>query len=294
MNNVLRMLFVTLTTVSCFAGSSYGGTEELMNLVQSKDFWSTYKWSRPVKESKIYKATKWILRKTDNDDQNYYYDTDIILNSNKTQMTISVNKRSNMISDYQVTLGDANYNDYDELLRWCEREYGKADVYNENKTGPGDGIFKAYIKRKSFWITGGSVINLVLSADVTLKPLVVDLIFSNKKTMKIDRPSTTVICKNMTMTSTSNQPVQTKKMNDVIMILDENLGKVFDANLDPAGLSFTVTEKLFKIERKNEIGSLVYFIDRLTGKLEGEIISYDIHSIVSGECERIEPATRKF
>lgn len=285
MKNAYTMLIVALLVVS-FAGSSYGGTEQLMNLVQSKEFWSTYKWGRTVNESKLFKSAKWKLRKTDKDDQNYYYDTDITLASKPTQMTISINKGSNKISDYQVTLEDITYSDYTELLNWSEKQYGKPDIYNEHKIRAGEGIFIPYIVKRSSWIAGNSVINLAVTADLALKPLVVDLIVSDKRSVKLDKPSIILICRNMTMSSTPDQQLQVKKMNDVTMILDENTNKVFDANLDPTGLSFTVTDKYYKIERKSEIGSLVYNINLSNGKLDGRIISYDVPSIVSGECEK--------
>ncbi|MBT0664614.1 hypothetical protein KI809_09920 [Geobacter pelophilus] len=130
MKKLLRIAFVVMALFVFFCGTSYGGADELMKLVENRSFWSTYKWGT-LEESELYQLTKWSLRgMTKSGDYIFHkYITDENIPYFNTRMSIFVNSNNNQIISYDI-YPDFNEtttpDDYNRLVNWCNEKYGNA------------------------------------------------------------------------------------------------------------------------------------------------------------------------
>jgi hypothetical protein len=134
MKKLFGIVFVALTSLASVSVSQ-GGTYELTKLVESRDFWSTYKWGA-FEDSELYKSTNWKLRggasigdtKTRED-----YSTPIRLdNIYIEEMNMYVNYETKEVNSFGIyTYNKLNKDDYSKFVSWCNDKFG--DVSVENK-----------------------------------------------------------------------------------------------------------------------------------------------------------------
>ncbi len=299
MKNIYHTVIVSLIVVFSFSCSSYGGTDELMKLVQNKDFWSSYRWES-LGESALYKTTKWT--QTTADDRLRYYATDIKLNDNYNKLILSVDASNNVekfkiVTIYNTSSSDFPIISYDEILNWCITKYGGPHVSYDGTSLIGDE--SSFVNKTSSWIFNDTIIELdVVYGSITngLLPVVVNLSYGNKKSIKLKSQTSSVHCR---VIKFKDKPDNNISLDDMYFTIDEIKNEIRTINnhvtnyqLKTAGDTFD----LVKTDKTKDL-TLSLNINRLTGRLEGKSMSglaTQETLNITGVCDKYDPLKRKF
>lgn len=151
MKRIISVIVVVMANL-IFCSCSFAGINELVNLVESREFWSSYNWGN-FEESGLYKSTNWRLsgqsgigdkKLTDN------YNANLQLNNlNVTHMSMQVgypDKDVREFSIYSTLTQDNEY--YLRLVSWCDEKYGNDHV--ERKYFSGKEKYRHEVV-KSYW-----------------------------------------------------------------------------------------------------------------------------------------------
>jgi len=294
-NNVLRMVLVTLMVVSCFVCTSYGGTDELMKLVQSKDFWSTYKWGK-VDESKLYKSTTWKLLQKDDENIRYgNFEADITLDRFKTKMFISIDS-TNRLKEINIGIRDVISDDYESILKWCESNYGTNHKHDESthKISPSLSIFT----RSELWKLNDTFIQLdkVYKVENNATKLYVISLLYRENPVKTSSNYTYITCSNLMFSSSDKSFKQ--NMDNMTFVIDEKENVLRDQKFQITDYKLKVTDDVFSfyttLMDNGEKYTKSYSINRLTGNLVGTWGTESSKLILTGNCEKVDPIKKKF
>lgn len=160
--NMYLRCIVILMIVSCYFGTSYGGTEQLMKLFERKDFWESYNWGT-MEESELYQSTKWRSAGFTNSGNKrvlFHYVTTEKLSFFDSSLCMSVNSYDNLIASYQINpAADTTIDDYYKLVDWCDNKFGYTHTEYTNKYTLND---ITNITTTSYWILGNTIIRVIL------------------------------------------------------------------------------------------------------------------------------------
>lgn len=298
MRNICPGIIVSLIIVFCFAGTSYGGTNELMKLIQSKEFWSSYKWES-LEESALYKTAKWTQTTTDNNFK--YYATDMKINDNYTKLILSTDSANNIdrlrvFTIYNTSSSDFPVISYDEIVNWCIMKYGGPQV-----TYDGTSVIdseSSFTNKTLSWVFNDTVIELDVvygSTPNKLLPVVINLSYGNKRSIKIKQPAASIHCR---VIKFSDKFVNNITTDDLYFTIDEIKNEIRTINNHVTDYLLKASGDMVHLEKsdKSKGATLSLDINRLTGRLEGKSIAAALPEslTITGVCDRYDPFNRKF
>jgi hypothetical protein len=132
MNKVFTGMLLLALTIIATVTHSYAGADELAQLLESKVFWSTYKWGT-LEDSELYKAATWKLAggsSSENTQISDKYVTSINIPGLRSELiSMSVNTQTNKINSFDINLiNSSNNDDYAKLVTWCNGIFGDSSV----------------------------------------------------------------------------------------------------------------------------------------------------------------------
>src|SRR6266568_1805976 len=189
MNKILKIFFVMLTILTS-ATASNGATNELTKLLESRDFWSSYKWEN-FEDSELYKSTTWKLSGSQgigdtkiSDD----YSTPIrITNLYIEGMVMYVNTKTKEVNSFDMYAQNKSIDNYTKFVSWCNEKFG--DVRVENKTTR---TFGEYIENKitSSWSLENTIVRVETITNLSNGPksegFITTLSFSKKHRQQVN------------------------------------------------------------------------------------------------------------
>lgn len=297
MKNIRPGIIVNLIIIFYLASTSYGGTDEMMKLLQSKDFWSSYKWES-LDESALYKSTGWIQTTADKDFR--YYATDMKVNDNYNKLILSVDAYNNiaklrMFTIYNTSSADFPVMSYDEILNWCISKYGGPHVVYDGTSIIDDE--SSFVNKTLSWIFNDTIIELDVAYGSTpdsLVPVVVNLSYGNKKSIKLKPQTPNIHCRVIRF---SDKQASNVSLDDMYFTIDEIKNEIRTINNRVTNYLLKVAGDTFQLEKtdKAKNSTLLLNINRSTGRLEGKVTSGTQDSLnITGVCDRYDPFKRKF
>ncbi|KAB0668265.1 hypothetical protein F6V30_16530 [Oryzomonas sagensis] len=167
MNKLLGFLLVTLTILTS-ATASNGATSELTKLLESRDFWSTYKWET-FEDSELYKSAPWKsggwsgigdTKISDN------YTTPIsISNLSAEAMNMYVNTKTKEVNSFAIySINRVNTDDYTQYVSWCNEKFGDNRVENKRTE-----TFGEYVRNTttSSWTLENTVVRVSIENNLS-------------------------------------------------------------------------------------------------------------------------------
>lgn len=298
MNNILPRIIVSLIILFCFAGSSFAGTDELMKLVQSKEFWSSYKWES-LGESSLYKTTRWI--QTTADSSFKYYAADMKINDNYNKLILSVDAANNIdkfrvFTIYNTSSSDFPVMSYDEIMNWCIMKYGAPHVTYDGTSLIGEE--SSFVNKTLSWIFNDTIIELDAvygSIPDGFLPVVINLSFGNKKSIKLKAQTSSVHCR---VVKFNDKQMSSVSLDDMYFTIDEIKNEVRTINNRVTDYLLKAAGDTLQLEKTDKFvnSALSLNINRLTGRLEGKSVSGAAKDSlnITGVCDRYDPFKRKF
>lgn len=298
MNNIFPRFVIILLILSCFAVSSYAGTDELMKQLSSKEFWSSYKWES-LGESALYKTTRWT--QTTADSSFRYYAADMKINDNYNKLILSVDAANNidkfrMFTIYNTSSSDFPVISYDEILNWCIMKYGMPQVTYDGTSLIGDE--SSFVNKTLSWIFNDTIIELDAvygSIPDGFLPVVINLSYGNKKSIKLKSPTSSIHCR---VVKFNDREMNSVSLDDMYFTIDEIKNEVRTINNRVTDYLLKAAADTFSLEKTDKItdSATSLSINRLTGRLEGKSLSGAAKETlkITGVCDRYDPLKRKF
>lgn len=284
MKNVLKLVFISLLFVSGSVGDSYGSNDELMKLVRSNDFWSTYKWGN-LEESQLYKSADW--KSIDQlKDKKSYYQTKININDKNALMSISTNEIDDLIVTYHLLFDIPSMDNFDKISDWCHKYYGNHTDIDSFTRFDNNSV----ANKTSIWKVGNTRIELRIWYSLDNKRYIprMSLRYDNINQLSIKNTLTTSMCKNIEIKSDKS----TDKLSDILITTNKDFTNcLYDNNDYPQSFVLSSNNETLSLETYEwlDFPKYTYIINKITGKLVGEVIykvSTDttITYKLSGDC----------
>ncbi len=298
MIQLYRIILCTLMTVLLATGISYGGTDELLKLIESKGFWSTYKFGT-LEESELFKTKAFNLTASNYENKYDFYEADVKIDSLTTKFKIKT-ENSNHIMMYFTYLPNATLGEFDVLYQWCLSRYGKKYNFYENVKPVGQ---FTTTNREISWQLNDTVVQLSASFTINSnspatdnvsassgKTKYISLVFTDKSNTKINKPAVAMNCK----VNLNKQSMNIFKLDDINVVIDENTGEVKNLDNTITGWKLKVSDKLYEFTKSDaDSNSLHVVINRLNLKLTGETVLDNMQKTykLKGHCKKIVPGS---
>ncbi|ACH39989.1 hypothetical protein Gbem_2986 [Citrifermentans bemidjiense Bem] len=288
-----KTLAAVICILACFiAKPSFGSSDRLSQLFESKLFWENYKWGM-VEDSQLYKSAVWQPKTLlVSDAIRYFYQTKSQFNSYEAENTIEVKSDGNVVL-YNIVLNGKGVSNYDSVRGMCINLYGTViSEYDNTIIWPkGEKIrFKS-----SSWIINETIIELTLMDMDVINPSLT-IVFRNKAKGKVEKPTLSLVCRDMLFHA--NYGPRSDSIPDVELIIDENRNMVTNMDNTLTDFVLTASENVLYLKRTQSNHFTSYNISRITGRLEG--ISSDNSGDsnrsfrLTGKCEKMDPVKKKF
>jgi len=293
------MLFA-LMTCFLFAAASYGGTDELMKLLENRGFWSGYTFGT-LEESELYRTRAFNLTASNYDSTFDFYDAAVKFDTLAASFKIKSENGKNIVM-YFTYLPAAPLSDFDTLYQWCLSRYGKKHNYYERVKTESQA---ALTTREASWTLNNTVIQLSTSYMTKNSPPAgssvpagssktdfISLVFADRNAAKISKPTVTLLCK----ASLADKAVAAMKLDDIEVVIDENSGEVMNTDKTASGWSLKVSDRFYELTKSDaDRNSVHVVINRRNWKLTGESLVDSLHRKyqLKGSCRKTEPGTKK-
>lgn len=161
MKHLLRYFLLTVMSTYLIVSNCYGGSQELAQLIENKNFWSDYKWGI-LEDSELYLSTKWALIGSGGysnitTSQKYSAETNVDDENVKANLDVDIKDNNSITNRLLVNWLNSSTSKFDRIVIWCDNKFG--NIHDEN-TVEKDMVNYIRITKTVSWKLGNTTVEV--------------------------------------------------------------------------------------------------------------------------------------